>query len=202
MHMQPGNSYERNDGSNHDLWRGLQKGDRQAFSELFSRFYSRLFRYGIKLVSNKEAVQDGIQELFLSLWRNRGGLGDANSVEFYLLFSLRRILFKEKKSTHARQKRNREYKENASPPRLNIEDQIIRIEQKEERYRLYQKALETLTDRQKEALRLRMEYGLNNSEIAEIMVLSEKRIRNLIYEATKRLREQIARFEAVQVNIN
>lgn len=173
-----------------------------ACSELFSRFYPQLFRYGIRLVSDKETVKDGIQELFVSLWQSREGLGDAGSVEVYLLTSLRRILFRKKKSNYARQKRNREFEEDLSQTEHSTEDLIVRMEMEKKRYKLYQKALKTLTKRQREALSLRMEYGLDNREIAEIMNLSEKRIRNLIYEATKSLREWIACFEPILFNKN
>lgn len=185
-----------------EVWCALQDGDRTAFSELFSRFYSRLFRYGIKLISDAEAVKDGIQQLFFSLWRHRNGLGDADSVEFYLLFSFRRILLKEKKQLTNRNERNWKYSEDLLQYEFSIENQIIHVETKEKRYKMYQKALGTLTDRQSESLRLRMEYGLDNREIAKVMNISEKSVRNLLYEATRELRECIASMEPVEVNMN
>lgn len=188
--------------NNDELWGALQDGDRTAFSELFSRFYPRLFRYGVKLVSDKEAVKDAIQEMFLSLWRHRKDLGDAESVEFYLLFSFRRTLLKEKKRIFNRQKRNWEYSENFLQYEFSIEKQIIYVEAKEERFKVYQKALQVLSERQRESLQLRIEYGLNNSEIAAVMDISEKRVRNLIYEATKKLREWIDCREPVEMNMN
>lgn len=185
-----------------EVWMALQEGDRAALAELFSRFYSSLFRYGIKLVSDSEAVKDGIQELFLYLWRHRQGLGKAESVEFYLLFSFRRILLKEKKKLTNREKRNWKYSEDFLQYEFSIEHQIIHVETKEKRYRMYQKALDILTDRQRESLQLRVEYGLDNREIANVMDITEKRVRNLIYEATRKLREYIVTMEPVDVNMN
>ncbi len=200
FHRNKSEDWSRSD--NDELWSAIQEGDRTAFSELFSRFYSRLFLYGTKLISDQEAVKDGIQELFLSLWRHRQKLADAESIEFYLLYSFRRILFKEKKRLSAQQKRNWKYGKNLLRYEFSIEKQIIHIETKEERHEMYRKALQTLTDRQSESLRLRMEHGLDNREIAEVMNISEKRVRNLIYEATKKLREWVDCIEPIEVNMN
>lgn len=202
MFIQSKSSDDWGNDSNEELWSSLQKGNRKALSELFVRFYSRLFRYGHTLIPDSEAVKDGIQELFLSLWRHRQGLREAVSVEFYLLISFKRILFKEKKSDLTRRKRNFEYDEHFFETDFSVENRIIDKEREEERYKLYQKALLTLSDRQREILRLRMEYGLDNPEIAELTGLSEKRVRNLIYEATKRLKGFVDRFESLQVNNN
>lgn len=200
MHLHfehPGNW---SDFSNRELWTVFKKGDRRAFSELFSRFYPRLFRYGMSLVSDNNAVKDGIQELFLSLWRNRTQLAEANSVEYYLLISLKRILFKVRKKANIRQMRNLEYMEGFMQFEGGFEHRLIQLENEQERYELYQKALKTLTPRQGEALRLRLEFGLDNGEIADVLELSEKRIRNIIYEATKTLREWVSTIENAKNN--
>ncbi len=47
-----------------------------------------------------------------------------------------------------------------------------------------------------------MEYGLNNKEIGKVMGVSEKRVRNLIYEATRRLREYAATVFPIEVTMN
>jgi RNA polymerase sigma factor (sigma-70 family) len=192
MFLQSGDPNNWSDYGNHELWKAFQGGDRRAFSELFLRFYPALFRYGIKLMTDEEEVKDGIQKLFFSLWQKREVLKVADSVEYYLLFSLRRILFREKKSGNARDKRNREYGEKISQTVPCIEDQIVHFEAENERYILYRQALQTLNDRQREVLLLRLDYGLDNREIAAIMELSEKRVRNLICEAIKRLKEQVS----------
>lgn len=202
MFYHPNNLNDWSQLDDNELWKAVQDGERAAFSELFSRFYSRLYRYGIKLVYDKEAVKDGIQELFLSLWRHREELGDAGSVSFYLLFSFRRTLLKEKKRVSARKERNWKYSEDFLQYEFSVENQIIHIETKEKRHKMYQKALQTLTNRQCEALQLRMEYGLDNREIADVMDISEKRVRNLIYEATKQLRECVESMKPVEVNMN
>jgi RNA polymerase sigma-70 factor (ECF subfamily) len=202
MFYRPDNDCDWSKLDDQEVWSALREGDRAAFSELFSRFYSDLFRYGMQLISDKEAVKDGIQELFLSLWRHREGMEEADSVKYYLLFSFRRILLRGKKKLSSKKKRNRKYCEDFLQYEFSIESQIILVETKEKKYKMYQKALDTLTDRQRESLQLRLEYGLDNLEIAKVMNISEKTVRNLIYQATKELKKCIAAMMPVEVNMN
>ena len=188
--------------NNRELWVIFKKGDQNAFSELFSRFYHRLFRYGMSLVSDSNAVKDGIQELFLSLWRSRTDLAEAKSVEFYLLVALKRILLRERRKNANRNRVNLEYIKGFAYADFGAENYLIELESDEERYILYQKAIQSLTDRQREVMMLRMEYGLDNIEIAEILELSEKSVRNLIYEATRKMRARIANLVSFEINLN
>src|SRR5699024_11533355 len=91
------------------LWDALCAGNREALNALFKKYYSHLLNYGVKLSSDKELVKDGIQKLFLRLWRTHENLGQAQSVENYLLYSLRRILLRNLKKRKNRLERNKTY---------------------------------------------------------------------------------------------
>ncbi len=178
--------------SDEQLWKAFREGRHKPLSEIFLRYYDRLYYYGMKLISDHAEVKDGIQQLFLRLWNKRESIDDAQSVEFYLLLSLRRILFRRQKQRNAIHRRNREYVEDFSSPSLTIEDVIICTEQKNQRNELFRKAFDTLTERQKEVLYLRLQHGLTNEEVAQVMNVSHQSVRNYIYEATQQLKDQIA----------
>ncbi|MCW9705320.1 RNA polymerase sigma factor [Fodinibius salsisoli] len=182
----------RDECSREELWEAFRGGDEKALSELFVRYYAKLYRYGMKLLSDEEAAKDGIQQLFLKLWNNRADIGRAESVTFYLLKSLRRILFRKKKQLKSRRRRNKEYMQNFISLPRTIEDEIVVAERKVEQKERLEKAYKVLTDKQKEALFLRLQHGLRNKEIADVMALSHQRVRNLIYEATKRLKSHLS----------
>lgn len=174
-----------------ELWEMFREGSQQALSKIFLRFYTRLYHYGIKLSVHGEQVEDGIQKLFLKLWKNRDTLEEALSVEFYLLCSLRRILFSQKIKEENASRRNREYLNLYSPENYSAEDEIILKEKDEERSELFEKALKSLSNRQKEVLYLRLQHGFTNSEIARILGLSEQRVKNYIWEVTSRLKQEV-----------
>lgn len=174
-----------------ELWEAFCNDNREAFSNLFRRYYEQLFRYGSSFSSNQDVVKDSIQKLFFRLWKKRKEISAPKSVEAYLYVSLRRILLRTKDRTTARCKRNSDYLDLDSENSTSIEARIILGEEKKEREKNLRNALHTLTPRQKEALLLRIDSGMSNCEIARIMRVSEKRVRNLIYESKKRLKVEI-----------
>jgi len=178
--------------SEKELWKEYRSGNKDAFSALFLRCYSRLFRYGMQFSPNREVVSDGIQTLFLRLWEKRKKVASPQSVYGYLYVSLRRILLRRSKRKKARDQRHINFMKPASPYMHSIEEVLAGQEEKQERRALLRSTLQQLTPRQKEALLLRIDGGMSNSEIADIMGVSDKRVRNLIYQATKKLKEKIS----------
>lgn len=190
MFLQTNHSF---DGVQEDdeLWLAYLEGRQESLGLIFLRYYTRLYKYGVVLVGNESAVQDSIQELFLKLWEKRSKINKAQSVEFYLLHSLRRILLRQKKQKISIHRRNGEYIKEASNSLQSVEERIIQNEEKNERYQLFLKAQEHLTERQKEILYLRLRHGMTNSEISAFLKISKQRVKNCIYESIKLLKERV-----------
>lgn len=174
-----------------ELWALFREGNRSAFSVLFLRYYNPLYNYGFKFYKREEDVKDGIQKLFFRLWKDREKLDQAHYVYAYLLHSLRRILLRKKNKLEALHDRNDQYAQMKSYNSGNIEQKIIKKEIRHEQQILFRRAFDSLTDRQKEALILRLDHGLKNKEIAQVMNLTHQRVRNLISQGTKRLKHQV-----------
>ena len=66
------------------LWSALRSGDKDAFIELYDKFYQRLYIYGFKIARNKELVKDCIQDMFLEIWKKRDNLPKVESLELDL----------------------------------------------------------------------------------------------------------------------
>ena len=73
-----------------EIWNDFKKGEELAFSYIYHKFFNDLYYYGIKITNSEAIVQDAIQELFASLWKNKTQLGHVQAIKFYLLKSLRR----------------------------------------------------------------------------------------------------------------
>lgn len=193
MFLQTDRAFDRSQKDDNELWKDYLEGKQKALGRIFLRHYNRLYQYGINLSVDDGVVEDGIQELFLKLWKTRKKINEADSVEFYLLYSLRRILLRHKKQSESIHRRNSEYMQDVSLSLQSAEDTIIYGEIESKRYQLFLKAQENLTDRQKEIFYLRMRHGMTNAEIAEFLGLSIQRVKNCMYESVKIIRESIAR---------
>ncbi|WP_234571518.1 RNA polymerase sigma factor [Rhodohalobacter sp. 614A] len=193
MFLQADHSLDGSQENDTKLWKAYLEGDQKALGRIFLQHYKSLYQYGLNLSLDDGVVEDGIQELFLKLWKKRKRINEADSVEYYLLYSLRRILLRHKEQSESIHRRNREYMEDISLSLQSAEDRIIYGEIERKRYQLFLKAQENLTDRQKEIFYLRMSHGMTNAEIAEFLDLSIQRVKNCMYESVKIIRESIAR---------
>lgn len=67
----------------------LKKGDEEAFTVIFDRFYGLLFVHACKLLRNEDEAKDLVQELFEVLWIRRESVVFEHSLSSYLYASIR-----------------------------------------------------------------------------------------------------------------
>lgn len=172
--------------SKKEVWESFVNGEPLSFKSLFEAYYDEMYGYGIKLYHNHEVVKDCIQELFKTVWERREDLDHIGSPNVYLYVSLRRKIVKEQK----RDKRNEELSEVNGETFLefNKEDIIIVNEVKCKNKRKLKKALNQLTDCQKEVIYLYFYNGMSYGEIGKILSINRQSVRNHVYRAMETLR--------------
>jgi RNA polymerase sigma factor (sigma-70 family) len=168
------------------LWLQLKQGDEKAFGCLFEKYHASLYNYGHKISHGNQAlVEDAVQDLFINLWRLRGGLTEkVESVRFYLYRSLRRRLALAHPSTTPLSDIPLEQQ----PIEACHEHRLLRKESDSTVSYQLKRLIDELPDRQKEALTLRYYEGFRIAEIAAILQIDEKSVRNALYKALQQLR--------------
>ena len=169
------------------LWNAFRKGDRQAFERLYQEYYAALYHYGHSITPETNTVRDGIQTLFIDLWRRRTHLRDTDQVKPYLHQGLRRLLVKDL------QKQRKPY-----PPDFYSEMVLpsheactIVLETTDLKRKKLQEAVQTLTQKQREVIHLRFYENLDNQAIASLMGISVNTVYNLTSLAISHLRSQL-----------
>lgn len=175
------------------LWVRLCEGDRDAFGEIYRRYFPLLFRYCIRFTTDRSLVKDMLQDFFSQLFLQRAGLATPVNLKSYLLVSARRKLFRYLEKSSRLPGGLDEGTISLFDLELSPESILIHRQHTEQANRLLQQKLNALTLRQKEAIYLRFYENLTYEEIAEIMVLKEvKYARTLIYRAIAELKELLA----------
>ncbi|WP_254412673.1 RNA polymerase sigma factor [Dyadobacter diqingensis] len=172
------------------IWKAFKSGDESAFGEIYETHIQGLLNYGNKINSNRQLVQDAIQDLFIELWNSRERLSNTDSVKFYLFRSLRNKLSKFSKDISHIPLDNAF--ETLSDPSVTFHFFDEEIES--ERIERLQKAILKLSRRQQEAINLRYFHNFSNEEIAEMMSLNYQSACKLIYGGLKFLKENIKLF--------
>jgi RNA polymerase sigma factor (sigma-70 family) len=179
------------------LWLALMDGDQEGVSELFCVFYPTLFNYGYKIIPNEAFIKDTIQELFLRLWEKRASISGAESVKAYLFTSLRRLIFRKLEQRDHQIERNHRYQNNMFEDIYNIEELMIHFETDREEKDQLTRAMQSLNERQREAIYLKFYDGLSSAEIARVMGINIQSVYNHVSEAIQEMQEFVDGSEKV-----
>ncbi len=171
------------------LWRGLREGDDSALTAIFDRYHATLYNYGGKLSPDPDLVKDAVQEVFIDVWRTRATLvQDIISIKFYLYRSLRRRL-QRIQGKYQLGDDIQEFDDESGLTTLAEETVQIEQESRDLLSRRLQELLTQLPKRQIEALTLYYYDDFSVREIAQIMDVNEKSVRNFIHRGLTILRQ-------------
>lgn len=175
------------------IWDKMKSGDEESLSDIFTLYYSDLYKYGIKIFDLPDLVKDSIQDVFMRVWEKRDTIGDVQNPKAYLISSVRRKLFanKEIRSDEISDELlKKEVKQNFSFSTT----EFIEIEEISQKIRnSLVMAINNLPERQRELVFLRFYYNLKYLEIAKIMEVNEQTVRNLMQRTLSNLRAKIDR---------
>ena len=169
------------------LWQRFIQGDNDAFSCLYNAYVQMLFRYGLRFTSDSELIKDCIQELFVTLYKNRKRLGTPPAnVKVYLFVSLRNNLLHALKKQSKHERIEQETDSFLLEP--TVEEQFIDNESYRNRQNIVKKILFSLTPRQKEIIYYRYIQELEFEDICSLMQLNYQSAQNLLHRSIKKIR--------------
>jgi RNA polymerase sigma factor (sigma-70 family) len=171
------------------LWQSLRNGDNKALETIYKLNVKELHRYGMRFSLDESQVSDCLHDVFVEIWQKRAELTpDINNIRFYLIKSLRNRLLRRLEN----QKRT-VLTDDVSTYNFDFEPAhdtfLIRGEEAEHRFSELNKAMTTLSVRQREALFLRFNQNLSYEEVANTMNVEQQSAYNLIFRAVEGLRK-------------
>jgi RNA polymerase sigma-70 factor (ECF subfamily) len=169
-----------------------KSGDPDAFARLYDAYVERVYRYIYFRVSDDAATEDLTSQVFLKAWESVSRYRPGSSPFLAWLYSIARNLVID----HYRTKKET----------VDLED-IIHItsngpspdEEVQKRFELQEmrKALQFLTDEQREVVTLRFIAGLSTEEVAAVMEKREGAIRALQMRALHALYQYMMEKEMI-----
>ncbi len=174
----------------HVLWLKFLNGDDQVLSLIYLQYSNALFDYGCRFTRDTDLVKDCIQEVFCNLLRTRKNLSETDHVKFYLLKSLKRKILREIQNSDKKlvSINDQDYSFELMLQK-NADDYLNELD--DIKQQALAEALNALTERQKEAIYLRFNRGLEYEEISTLLNLNYQSARALIHRAIEKLREVI-----------
>lgn len=160
----------------------LSKNDESAFTELYNRFWKKLFTIAYNRLKEVEAAEDIVHDVFAGLWANREGL-QIEFLENYLATATKyAVLAKIKKKELERIYKN--CNTNTLLFELPVETAL--------HYKQIMEIIKHEVDKLPEKCRLIFKYSRNEGmpvkAIAKELQISPKTVENQLYKAVKQLK--------------
>jgi RNA polymerase sigma-70 factor, ECF subfamily len=156
------------------------------FVALFEEVYANLCRFLACLLGNQSAAQDIAQESFLRLHRFGMARLPAGEARFWLFRVARNLALNELEKGQTRVKFTGRVAALFQAPQPTPEELAAQAERKEKLFDL----LRALPEQQRAALLLREQEEMSYGEIAEVLKVSESKVKSDIFRARSLLRQR------------
>ena len=173
----------------------LQQGDRNAYKQLFIKYYSPLCEYASQYISDDDS-EELVQELMLFLWETRENLVIETSLKSYLFISTKhRCLNAIRKNQYHERIHNQIYekiKDQFEDPDYYFVNELTEN---------IQKAIENLPETYRETFAMSRFGEKTNVQIPEKLGISVKTVEYRISQALKILRFKLKDYLPLLINI-
>lgn len=167
-----------------ELLRLLAADDKQAFAEIYNRYWQFLLGVAYNRLKDWQAAEDIVHDVFASLWLNRHKQ-EIQCLKNYLAVAVKYMILKEIRKTVLQKNYEQRFAHSplvATPDMAFDNRRILQILQQE---------IEALPEKCRLIFRFSREQGMTIKQIAGEMNISPKTVENQLNKALRRLRGSI-----------
>ena len=172
-----------------DLLRRSARGDQIAFAELYDATQARVFGLAVRVVRDPAQAEEVTQEAFLEVWRTAGRFdADKGSALSWLMTICHRKSVDRVRSAEASTRRDTTYHQQSHTIDSDTTADAAQASMEAQRVR---KAMDGLTDVQRESLELAYFGGYTHTEVAGILDIPVGTAKTRIRDGLIRLRDKM-----------
>lgn len=168
----------------------LQKGDSDAFRELYNQYHQPLYHYVLRFVKSPALAEDVLQDVFLKIWEIRSRIDPELSFKAYLYRISRNSVFKLLKKIavdeNLRTQVLRQFSQSVADADLKVLWQQYEA--------LLQAAINRLPPQRRKVFKLCREEGKSYEQVAEELGISRNTVKEHMVLAMKLIREHIDQY--------
>lgn len=167
-----------------ELLRLTGNNDPIAFRKLYDRYKQTIYLMVKRRVPDIEEARDITQEIFIYLWDKRSQLPTLQNFDTWLYAIIRNRVISAYRKSNVRLSGEQFLLDGMTELDWDAEDMMVAKELNQK----IDSIIEQLPETTRNCYRLSKKEGKNNNEIADMLNISEKTVRNNISEALKRLK--------------
>jgi len=164
----------------------IADGDSAAFRKLTEEYLKALVTFSQRLVGNHAEAEEVVQETFLRVWQKSDTYQPKAKLSTWLYTIARNISIDRLRKRSRKEEAFELDDERDQSPDSAVPSQLLAQKQAQQSL---EQALASLPERQRTALALCHEQGLDNPQIAEILDCSVEAVESLLSRGRRTLRE-------------
>lgn len=172
--------------SDFELFALFKSGDRNAFAEIYERYFGLLYLHAANRLKEKDEAKDLVQELFFNLWTSGSSLQLKTNLSNYLYTCVKNAVLNVIAHKHVEQKYIQA---------IDLDTQVeactdywVREKQLAD---IIEKEIDALPPRMKQVFLLSRKANMTYIEIAERLDLTEQSVRSHVKNALRVLRVKL-----------
>ena len=170
----------------------MRHGHRQAFNEIYDRYWLKVFMSAVKRIHSKDDAKDLIQDLFFTLWIKRDSLVITTSLSSYLYTAIKYKVINHIESNIVKAN----YLNSLDKARVDYDNSFDESIVTRDLERFLDLGINNLSPKVKEVFELSRKENLPIHEIAERLHISDQTVKNQISKALKVLRIHLSEISA------
>lgn len=176
---------QKNDDNVQRLLRMVAEGHRPSFTDLYDRYWKKIYATSLHYLKSPEWSQDLVQDIFLKIWLKRSVLPEVENFESFLFILARNELISaiRKKVAAVPLPKHNEATAAADHP-----DNVLSLKQTEQ---LIADAIAQLPPQQKLVFTLTRQAGLSHEAIARRLGLNTRTVNNHATQALLHIRQYL-----------
>ncbi len=167
------------------LLESLKEGDNRAFEELYDSYKEPALRFCNSILKDIEESENVIQEVFIKIWNRRSTINPELNFTSYLFTIIKNRVFDHLKEVKKNAFMKEKFWENV------LEYKAADNEIQEERFAKVKEAVDGLSEKRKEIIKLNYEEGKSYEEIATQLSISKNTVKNQLVKAKQVIRRQL-----------
>ena len=172
-----------------DLMESIATGDKGAFSQLYTIMSPKVFGVVLYLVKDRAQTEEVCQEIFLEIWQKAPQYNPTKgAVNGWIIGIARRRAIDRIRASQA--SRDRDLKIGVRDYTNDYDNVAETLETNEEKA-LIHKAMNRLTDYQKQAVKLTYFGGYSSKEVSEILSIPVGTVKTRLRDGMIRLRDEL-----------
>jgi RNA polymerase sigma-70 factor (ECF subfamily) len=159
----------------------------QAFSEKYHQYFPRVFAYVYGRVHNTQVAEDLVADVFERAFLKAGSLRNDEAFSTWLFTIARNIIISHVRKHSRETLVDPDVLKEIAPSGGSVEGDLMMRED----LKAVAQLLRQFPQREQDIVALKFDAELSNTQIAEIMCLSEPNIRVILFRTLRKLREMI-----------